>query len=236
MEKKKPKVICHMASTINGKIIVDNWGNDSKAYSKLYQQCHESFDSEAWMCGRVTMEKDFTGGHQPSLQKAVAPIKREVFIGDKEAKSFAVAVDATGKLGWEENEISGDHIIEVLTEEVSDTYLHFLREKSISYIFAGTSAINMKEALHQLATHFPIKTIMLEGGGHINDSLLSDSLIDEVSVLILPIADATPGTPTTFEIGKQPATSTTGKLQLEEVKQLGHDVLWLKYTVAHTNA
>ena len=30
------------------------------------------------------------------------------------------------------------YVIEILTEQVSDAYLTFLREKEISYIFAGT--------------------------------------------------------------------------------------------------
>ena len=177
------------------------------------------------------MEKDFTKGEPPDLIKPEKRIARETFIGDKNASSFAIAVDARGKLGWKSNVISGDHVIEILTEQVSDEYLYYLQRKEVSYIFAGKQEVEFDNALNQLAESFPIQTIMLEGGGHINGSLLNEGLIDELSLLIVPVADGTPKTPTTFEVSewlqKKPATF----LHLTGVKQLEHDVLWLKYRV-----
>lgn len=228
----KPYIICHMASTINGKILSENWGKQSKSYSDQYQKCHESFNSQAWMCGRVTMEKDFTDGNLPKLITPPEPINREPFLAHEDSTSFAIAIDAGGKLGWEINEIGGDHIIEVLTKAVSDEYLFFLQQKSISYIFAGESEIDFEKALNQLAKHFPIETIMLEGGGHINGSLLQKGLIDEISLLLLPVADATPDAPTSFELGKHAANGKSAiALELKEVKQLDNGVLWLTYRV-----
>lgn len=228
---KKPYVICHMMSSVDGRIISANWGDreTSKAFGVVYEQCHGSFDSQAWMCGRVTMEKDFSKGEKPELIQPEKAIERKPFIANKEATSFAIAVDAQGKLGWKDNEISGDHIIEVLTEQVSDEYLNYLQRKNISYIFAGKEEVEFAAALSQLAELFPIQTIMLEGGGHLNGSLLNEGLINELSLLIVPIADGTPKSPTTFEVSeylqKKPAT----RLQLKEVKQMDNDVLWLKY-------
>jgi riboflavin biosynthesis pyrimidine reductase len=228
---KKPYIICHMMSTVDGRIISANWGNPEirKTFSGLYEQCHQSFDSQAWMCGRVTMEKDFTKGEKPKLMKPDQPVAREPFIGDKDATSFAVAVDAKGKLGWQSNETSGDHVIEILTEQVSDEYLYYLQQKGVSYIFAGKQEVDFASALSQLAELFPIKTIMLEGGGHVNGSLLNEGLIDEFSLLLLPIADGTPKTPTTFETSEYLLKKRGTLMRLTEVKHLEHDVLWLKY-------
>lgn len=232
---KRPHVICHMMSTIDGRIIVANWGDTErrKVFSAIYEKCHESFEAQAWMVGRVTMEKDFTKGLQPELATTETPIPREPFIGDINAASFAIAIDAHGKLGWTNNEISGDHIIEVLTEQVSDGYLHYLRQRSISYIFAGKETLDLAAALQQLGELFPIQTIMLEGGGHINGSLLNEGLIDELSLLLLPIADGTPHTPTTFEVGTDLQKQSATVLRLLEVQQLDLGVLWLKYQVNH---
>src|ERR1051326_5442125 len=219
---KRPYVICHMMSTVDGRIISANWGDAEtrKTFGTIYEQCHASFTSEAWMSGRVTMEKDFTKAEQPDLIKPEKRITRGTFIGDKNARSFAIAVDAKGKLGWRSKVISGDHVIEILTEQVSDEYLYYLQRKEVSYIFAGKQEVEFDNALNQLATSFPIQTIMLEGGGHVNGSLLNEGLIDEVSLLIVPIADGTPKMPTTFEVSeylqKKPATL----LHLTVVKQL----------------
>lgn len=82
-----------------------------------------------------------------------------------------------------------------------------------------------------MAALFLIETIMIEGGGLINGSLLNEGLIDELSLLLLPIADGTPKTPTTFEVSeylqKRPATH----LRFIEVKQLEEGILWLRYHI-----
>src|SRR6187401_3260056 len=142
----KPYVICHMASSVDGRIIAENWGDKLDQFGGLYEDCHNSFDSQAWMVGRVTMEKDFTEGKQPTLAKPSKPIARQPFVGDKNAKSFAIAVDAKGKLGWNENEIDGDHIIEILAESVSDDYLQYLQNLRISYLFAGKDDLDFNVA------------------------------------------------------------------------------------------
>ena len=226
-----PYVICHMGSTVNGRIIGENWGEDLERYGALYELCHSTFNAQAWMVGRVTMEKDFTEGRKPEPVKPQKPIARKAFVGDKHASSFAIAVDAMGKLGWEENEIDGDHVIEILSESVGDDYLQYLQNKKVSYIFAGREDLDFASALEQLSEHFGIKTLMLEGGGHINGSLLNAGLIDELSLLILPIADGTVHAPTTFEVAGYLPKKSARPLKLLDVQKLDPDVLWLKYKV-----
>lgn len=228
---KRPKVICHMASTVDGRIIVENWGKSYDRFAGLYERCHESFDSQAWMVGRVTMEKDFTEGLEPVLSSPGKPIPRKPFIADKSATSFAIALDPKGKLGWDSPEIDGDHIVELLTESVNDEYLDYLQRTGVSYIFAGNEKIDLKLALEQLHGLFGIKTLMLEGGGHINGSLLHEGLIDELSLLVLPLADGTPHTATTFEVGQSLARKGITELKLVNVQKLEEDALWLRYTI-----
>jgi len=47
-----------------------------------------------------------------------------------------------------------------------------LREKGISYIVSGKSSIDLTDAVNQLGEHFEIRTLLLEGGGHINGAFL----------------------------------------------------------------
>jgi hypothetical protein len=91
-----------MMSAVDGKILAANWQDAAltATYSGYFEKYHDTFVSQAWMCGRVTMERDFSGGVQPDVQPAPHPIAREPFIGDPNATSFAVAVDAHGRLGW----------------------------------------------------------------------------------------------------------------------------------------
>jgi riboflavin biosynthesis pyrimidine reductase len=178
---------------------------------------------------RSTTERDFSGGVQPEPQTPPQPISRQPFIGNQDATSFAIAIDAHGKLGWDTNETGGDHIVEVLTEQVSDEYLYYLQQKKISYLFGGEKELDFALVLEQLATLFPIETLMLEGGGHLNGSLLNAGLIDELSLLLLPLADGTPKSPTTFEVSEYLTKGPATRLQLTQVQQLDNDVVWLKY-------
>ncbi|UOQ76733.1 dihydrofolate reductase family protein [Hymenobacter sp. 5516J-16] len=229
---KRPHVICHMMSSVDGKILSANWQDEklTDTFSEYFEKYHETFTSQAWMCGRVTMERDFSGGVQPNLLPAPHPIAREPFVGDAQATSFAVAVDAHGRLGWDANTTGGDHIVEVLTEQVTDDYLYYLQRQGISYLFAGRTEVDFALALEQLAALFPIETLMLEGGGHLNGSLLNAGLIDELSLLLLPIADGTPKSPTTFEVSDYLRKGPATRLHLTEVQQLDNDVVWLRYS------
>ena len=225
----RPYVICHMASTVDGRIIGEHWGEHREKYGELYEQCHNTYDSQAWMVGRITMEKDFTEGAKPRSAMPDRPIERKAFVGNKSATSFAIAVDPKGKLGWEANEIEGDHVIAILTEVVSASYLQYLQDIGVSYIFAGNDELDFNVALEQLHELFGIKTLMLEGGGSINGTLLNAGLIDELSLLMLPLADGTTGAPTTFEVSNQLSKTPVRELKLINVEKLPYEVLWLKY-------
>jgi riboflavin biosynthesis pyrimidine reductase len=78
---------------------------------------------------------------------------------------------------------------------------------------------------------FDIRTLMLEGGGGVNGSLLNAGLIDELSLLILPIADGTTNAETPFEVADYLPKKDVNSLKLIDVRKLKHDVLWLTYRV-----
>jgi 2,5-diamino-6-(ribosylamino)-4(3H)-pyrimidinone 5'-phosphate reductase len=89
--------------------------------------------------------------------------------------------------------------------------------------------VDLRLALEKITTLFVVKTLMLEGGGRINGGFLAAGLIDELSLLIAPVADGRVGTPGLFDVD---ATDVApGRLALDGVEQLGDDVLWLRYRV-----
>lgn len=228
----KPRVICHMMASLDGRIIVQRWGDmpDTKAYETTAAH----FDSQAWLCGRVTMEKDFTDGLVPDLQAGTAPPDRHDFVAEHGAESFAIAIDAHGKLGWESAFIDDDHVISVVTEQVSDEYLAYLRRVGVSYLFGGARELDFALVLDKIGQLFPIKTLLLEGGGHINGSLLKAGLVDELSLLHYPVIDGAASSAAVFEQGEQLGPPT--KLQLRHVEQLPDGLVWLRYEVLNKNS
>jgi 2,5-diamino-6-(ribosylamino)-4(3H)-pyrimidinone 5'-phosphate reductase len=170
----------------------------------------------------------YAGKARVPQRKERGRIPRRDFVANANAKSYAIAIDPSGKLTWKSSAIDGEHVIAILTQRVADKYLAFLRSKRVSYVFGGRSEINLKRVLAKLRSRFGIKTLLLEGGGKINGSFLAADVIDELSILIAPIADGAVGTPTLFDVGSAPARH---KLRLISVRKLEHDIVWLRYKV-----
>jgi 2,5-diamino-6-(ribosylamino)-4(3H)-pyrimidinone 5'-phosphate reductase len=223
----KPHVICHMVASLDGRIITSRWGN--KPDTSAYETTAAHFDAQAWLCGRVTMEKDFTKGLAPAVHPGDTVPDRHDFVADATATSFAIAVDAHGKLGWKSGAIDDDHVVAVLSQQVSDEYLAYLRRQGVSYLFGGPSELDFSLVLDKLGRLFPIKTLLLEGGGHLNGSLLKAGLVDELSLLHYPVIDGAGTSAAVFEQGEQPAPAVA--LHLRHVEQVAGGLVWLRYDV-----
>jgi 2,5-diamino-6-(ribosylamino)-4(3H)-pyrimidinone 5'-phosphate reductase len=233
----RPRVICHMASSIDGRIVVDGWPASAAAAVRAeYEKVHASYDAQGWICGRVTMEpfaKRVRSESEISRHYHGAAA-RDDYRAAGEFESFAFALDPRGRLAWESNDISGDHVVAILAERVSDEYLELLRERGVSYLLAGSRDIDLPRALDKIRGTFGVRTLMLEGGGGINGSMLRAGLIDEVSLLIAPTADGGVGTPTLFDIDQKSGTDAkkqASRLALESFERRPGDVIWLRYRV-----
>ena len=84
-------------------------------------------------------------------------------------------------------------------------------------------------ALEKIGARLGVRTLMLEGGGGINGSFLRAGLIDEVSLLVAPVADGRVGTPALFDVDGEDAAPH--RLALIDVERRADDVLWLRYRV-----
>ena len=227
----RPRVICHMAASLDGRIVVDGWPDAAAAaVRKHYEEIHAGYEPDGWICGRITMEP-FAGGLRADADVAREHTggPRDDFVAPGAHDSFAFAIDPSGRLAWETNDIDGDHVVAVLAERVSDEYLAFLRERGVSYLLAGVHDVDLAFALEKIGARFGVRTLMLEGGGKINGGMLRAGLIDEVSLLIAPVADGRIGTPTAFDVlGDDVAPR---RVALEEIERRTDDVLWLRYRV-----
>jgi riboflavin biosynthesis pyrimidine reductase len=137
-------------------------------------------------------------------------------------------VDTVGKLRWSNADIDGDHLISVLSERVPSEYLAMLRAAGISYIVSGNTVVDLVQAVNLLGEHFGVRTLLLEGGGHINGAFLAAGLIDELSVLIAPGVDGRHDIPAVFD-GISAASGRAVPLRLKSVERLECDTLWLRY-------
>lgn len=226
----RPYIICHMVTSIDGKAT----GRFLKTEAGIkaaehYFQIHRDFGADAFACGKLTMESSFTGGWYPDLSKYEGQkVEREDYIADYEAEFYAVAFDTHGKLGWKDAVIHDDdpgydnaHIVEVLSEAVTDAYLVYLKEMGISYIFAGKNEIDIEQAVYKLWHHCIARKLLLEGGSTINGAFTRAGVIDELSFVQAPVV-ADKDDKTIFH------DANGGEYQLIKAEQL-ENAVWLRY-------
>ena len=224
----RPRLICHMMASVDGRIVTDAWPLSAEE-RRQYELVHETYEPDGWLCGRVTMEQHFAAGTRPDEEVARVHhgSPRQDFVAPGEHDSFAIALDPRGKLVWESGDVDGDHVVAVLTERVSDDYLSTLRVRGVSYLIAGREDTDLPLALEKIRSRLGIHTLMLEGGGGINGSFLRAGLIDEVSLLVAPVADGRVGTASLFDAAG--GGTAPRRVALESVERRAGDVLWLRY-------
>ena len=197
----RPYIICHMVTSIDGKVTGDFLFQDECAEATdIYYRINRERKADGFICGRVTMEGSFTGGWYPDLNR-YKPVHHDMdmkmdFIVDDLSGFYAIAFDTHGKLGWRSNKIidpdgdpgyDGAQIIEVLSEDVDERYLGYLEAMEIPYIFAGETAIDVELALFKLKTIIGCETLLLEGGSIINGAFERAGVVDELSLVVAPM-------------------------------------------------
>ncbi len=227
-----------MMATIDGRIVADRWPAFAD-FRREYESTASTYGAEAWMCGRITMEpmagavRDTSDVSREAAAGAAGGAGRADHVARGAHAPCAVAVDPSGRLLWQTSDVEGDHVVTILGHRVSDAYLGALRQRGVSYLFADErpdGQLDLAGALGKLATLFGVRTLLLEGGGRINGTMLRDGLVDEVSLLVAPLADGALGTPSLFDVI---AGGTYGarRLLLEQVERRADDIVWLRYRV-----
>jgi 2,5-diamino-6-(ribosylamino)-4(3H)-pyrimidinone 5'-phosphate reductase len=227
-----------MATSVDGRIVVGGWPSSvAEAVRREYEELHNTFGAEAWICGRVTMEPfaKRTRSDAEVADEYHGNASRPDYRAEGDFESFAFAIDPSGRLAWQSNDLSGDHVVAILSERVSNEYLGFLREKNVSYLLAGGNEIDLAAALEKITTVFGVRTLLLEGGGRINGSMLRAGLIDEVSLIMAAVADGELGKASLFDVDASTTASNgahgASKLTLRSVERRPDNLVWLRYDV-----
>jgi 2,5-diamino-6-(ribosylamino)-4(3H)-pyrimidinone 5'-phosphate reductase len=222
----KPHVVCHMFTSLDGKIRQTIWG--MKDHHKYFEEPAAKIKADAWLVGRVTMQ-EFSSKRKHKLRKGGASISKEDFVATQPLKKFAVVIDPSGKCFWDTNNVSTEHVIEVLTEKVSSAYLTHLRDKNVSYVFGGKKELNLNLVLRKLYKLFGIRHLRIDGGGHVNGAFLKAGLIDELSLVVAPLVDGTTGNLSSFEVDNKFGKRKATHFRLKSFKRIYNDFLWLRY-------
>lgn len=232
----KPYVLCHMVTSVDGRIWGSRWRPKGNVVPNLFERLHDQLVEElggaSWLCGRVTAQ-EFARGKGKVYPPTAETFPRENWFAQREAKAWGVFLDAHGKAVWERKDIGGDPVLVILTEQVPDSHLAGLRGEGISYIFAGKTEVDLALAFETLSRELGIRNLLIEGGGGANGAVLRAGLLDELSLVISPAIDGSTGAPTVFNSGDV----DLGPAPIESMTLASHQVLdggavWLRYKMS----
>lgn len=227
----RPYVICHMCTSIDGKVLGQRWGKLSgQGASGLFESTAASFKIPFWLVGTTTM-KEFMGRDQ-KLARVKERVPAGDFVARPKAKSLAIGTDTHAVLRFQEDETEGDHVVLLITGNAGNDYRAHLRRAGVSYLICGAKEIDLALALAKLKKAFKLKKLMLQGGGTFNGAMLQAGLVDEISQVIVPVVDGGgPSVTGVFDAqGKTPKHSAA-HLKVSSHKTLPGGVHWFRYRV-----
>ena len=225
----KPHVICHMVTSVDGRILHSRWRPKAMGTATIFETLHDELGCDAWIVGRVTGQEFAKAKSYP--RHGGETFDRAPYLVRRDAKAYGVVLDAEGKIAWGRADIGGDPIITVLTAQVSDAHLAGLRTDGVSYTFAGERSLDLAALLDSLNHMLGIKRVLLEGGGVTNGAFLRAGLVDEVSLVICPAIDGAKGAPSLFDSSDAEAnvSAPLAGMSLENTKFLDAGAVWLRY-------
>ena len=234
-------VVCHMLSSLDGRIDGAFFSAPETAPAvAAYGNLRGYYHCQATLYGTTTMLGGYADGPAPALPETGAgaesgpPFDDYVNPEGKALGNYIVSLDPLGSLGFqgpvlEKQGRPAAHVIQVLTSRVSPAYLAYLRDLGISWVIAGDQTLDCALLLDKLKEKFSIQRLMVAGGGVADWSFLREGLLDELSLVLMPIADGSTTAVSIFENADFLPPHPPAALRLLEVKQLEGDVLWLRY-------
>jgi riboflavin biosynthesis pyrimidine reductase len=205
------------ASSING-IITRERGRDAHELAGFLEVPREVMEHKAALrrrYGAVLVGTETVRIVDPTLTSHAAPGERCV----------RATLDRTGRLSRASRFFDGSaRTLVGVCEETPPDYLEFLTGRGVEAVPAGRDRIDLAAFLERLEAK-GIGSVVCEGGGELNRSLLAAGLVERIHLLLLPaVLDA--GAVNLFVGAGSPV-----KLRLEGVERTG-EFLWVEYTVA----
>lgn len=228
----QPHVTMLMVGSIDGGLhpsrFTDSPDGTRRDWSAQYETVHASLEADAWLVGRVTMaEMSKVAAHAPREHGSV---ERPLHVAQKKAGNFAVALDPGGKVHFNGDTVSGDHVIALLGKGVPDIHLAELAADGASYVVSETEQFDIAHMLQTLASEFGIRHLVVEGGSRTNGMLLAARVVDELKVLVAPALDS--GERAERIIFHPDGLAGLVKLSLIAAQPLEHGVVLLSYRVS----
>ena len=145
-----------------------------------------------------------------------------------------IVPDNTGRVNWtllKRMPWLGSVIV-LCSEATPQTYRTYLAEEGIQCVVAGDEDVDLPAALDRLWGEHRLSLIQCQGGGALTGDLLRQGLVDELSLVIAPIAVGGTRTPTLFDAPDLDDVKYITRLRLSSCQGLNGGALWLRYEIS----
>ena len=229
----KPYVVLHILTNLSGTIAGPYFGDPAIApSSKAYPELRKELNCDAVVYGLTTMVEGYSNGLIADEPEIAEPVLFEDFIADNRIGNYIVSLDPYGQLvfdnGYQQKKNRPKaHVIEIVTARTTQASLERLKKNGVSVLCGGRNAIDLKAVLEKLASLFGIKRLMVAGGGICDRSFAREGLLDEISLVIAPIAQGDPNAPSVFASIKEDERCIS--YHLSETRIFEQDAIWMDY-------
>ncbi len=219
-----PFVGIKVAMSMDGKIGTMSGESQWITGEKSRQFVHRLRDSsDAIMVGIHTVLKD-----NPRLTTRME--------GEGGKDPVKVIVDSTARLPIDARLIesgSQSKTILAVTEKAPEQKCRVLEQKGVEVLVLPSQEgwVNVKALLNKLAER-ELTTILVEGGGNLNYSLLENGLVDKLFLFIAPIIIGGQKSPTAFSGSGIASLTQAWSVENVEMKQFDRDLLLIGYPVS----
>ena len=246
----KPKVICHVAASVDGHLQVERWSAPYEEDARgeimgVYPEIAKSFGTDAWTFGRNTVREifpdQFSLGNEEEANRAessngnasLAPVMQpSIYAAARQSDRMFISFDPASDIAYASSQLRSNDILVILPMQTATApYLSFLQGKGISYMVVEDFE-DTKSILETINKHFDIQAISLQGGGKLNGGMLNSGVIDELSLVIYPGLDCQKDSVAIFDDADSQAVAKTS-LELIHAEPKAHGAVWLRYKV-HT--
>lgn len=222
---KKPYIICHMMTSVDGRI--DCAMTEQLPGVEEYYDTLDALNAPSRVSGRVTAQLELAAPGHFEVHDST-PFGEEGYSRAVAADGYEIVADTSGLLRWDGISFSRPLLI-LTSERAPREYLSFLDAKHISWIACGKDRVDLPRACELLSSDFGVERMAVVGGGHINAGFLAAGLLDEISLLIGAGIDGRGGMAAVFD-GLPNSRSVTA-LKLKSVQQYDSGAVWLRYLV-----
>jgi len=221
----KPKVIMHNSITLDGSF------RDIEVDMELHYGTASSFGEDIHLVGANTAKIgiEMFGGLPPEEEDDLRKQER-----DETIPIWAI-VDSKGILKgslhvFRRFEMCRDVVV-LVSASTPEDYLQYLKDRDYDFIVTGENHADLKEALGLLADRYEAGTVLVDSGSSLNGALLEQGLVDEISLIVLPLLTGGETESLFANIGKMKHI----KLELLKCEKLQKGYVWLVYGVKRSS-